>query len=153
MSRRFYDEKTLFKRLKNLIMKDGKQRKAENILMQVCMLIKQNMKTDPIPVIESAIRNCIPFITLKNKKIAGKNYVIPWHLKDERAEFLGTKWLIEAARNRAEHASSKEKYMTISKQLYLEIIEAYQNKGNAIKKKNEVYSLALKNRPFLKFVK
>ena len=122
--------KNLFDKFINCLMKGGNKSIAEQIFTESCMLIKMNAQKDR-NFIYKAIRNIKPLIELQNQQKGFRNKLIkPIPIKSNRSYKLAIQWIIEGAQKRSEQ--------TMSLRLYLELLNAYQKKGYAIKKKEEL---------------
>lgn len=143
-SDRVYQSK-LITRLINNIMRDGKKTTAERVVYDACeLLTKKN--TDPLQAFEKAIQNVGPKQEVKARRIGGANYQVPSEVRGERKVSLAIRWIIAAA----ESKSNKE-FHTFAEKLAAEILDASQNQGNAIKKRDTVQKTADANRAFSHF--
>jgi small subunit ribosomal protein S7 len=129
----------------NYVMRDGKKTIAEKIVYKAFNLIQEQTKEDPIIVFEKAISNAAPLLEVVSRRIGGANYQIPVEVKPERRFVLGSKWIIEAAKNK----KGKPMYEKLAE----EIIAAYKNEGDAIRKKQDMHKVAEANRAFAHFIK
>ena len=134
-----YDE-ILINRIINKIMWDGKKSLAEKLLYDALDIIKEQTGEDPIEVVKKALDNVMPALEVKSRRVGGSNYQVPVEVDDNRKLTLGLRWLITAARARNER-SMKEKIVN-------EIMDAYNNTGGAVSKKEEVHRMAEANRAF-----
>ncbi len=124
----------------NCIMREGKKSKAEKIFYQAMEIIKERTKQDPLEMMKKAIKNVSPVLEVKSRRVGGANYQVPVEVPPKRQESLAIRWLIQFARERPEH--------TMAERLALEIIDAVNNRGGAIKKRDEVHRMAEANRAF-----
>nr|YP_009145536.1 ribosomal protein S7 [Trachelomonas volvocina]AKL82449.1 ribosomal protein S7 [Trachelomonas volvocina] len=126
----------------NKILIDGKKSLAENIFYTVMRDIKNNNKDkeDAIEVLKKAIKNSTPIIEIKARRVGGATYQVPTEIKPERGRSLALKFIIKSARNRP------GKSMSIK--LQNEILDAYNNVGNSVKKKEEIHKMAEANKAF-----
>lgn len=124
----------------NYLMEDGKKAVAEKALYEAFDYIEKTTKEDPIKVFEKALENAMPMLEVVSKRIGGANYQIPRDVRPERKFFLGTHWIISAARGK--------KGKPISEKLAEELILAAKNEGSAIKKKLDTHRMAEANRAF-----
>lgn len=131
---------TLISKIINKIMKKGKKSLSEKILYSTMEKIKNNKNQDPIEIIKKSIENITPKVELKSRRIGGATYQIPIEINEERGKSLAIKILIKSARSR------NEKKM-INK-LQNEIMDAYNNIGNSVKKKEEIHKMAEANKAF-----
>ena len=130
-------------KLINSIMYDGKKTIAEKIVYDAIEKIKSKSKDEPISVFNEAINNIRPTIEVKSRRVGGATYQVPIEVKAKRSQTLALRWLIEASRKR------KDKKM--SDKLFNEIYDAFQNKGSAIKKKDDTHKMAESNKAFAHF--
>jgi small subunit ribosomal protein S7 len=127
----------------NYVMERGKKTTAKNIVYEALDIISEKTKTDPLEVFEQAIKNASPSVEIKGRRVGGANYQVPIAVRPERSYALGCRWLLDAAR------SKKGKRMAVK--LAEELIAAFNNEGNAIKKKQDTYRMAEANRAFAHF--
>ena len=134
-----YDD-ILVNRLMNKVMLDGKKPIAEKIVYQALEIIAEETKEDPVEAFKAALDNVIPALEVKSRRVGGSNYQVPVEVDDHRKLSLALRWLINSARNRNER--------TMVDRLSSEIIDAYNNTGGAVRKKEEVHRMAEANRAF-----
>jgi small subunit ribosomal protein S7 len=128
----------------NHLMEGGKKSIAQNIFYTALdLVVKKLEKNDPIEVLEEAIKNTAPLLEVKSRRVGGANYQVPYEVKGDRREFLAMSWIIEAAK--------KKKGKTMAERLAQELIDAFDNTGNAVKKKEETHRVAEANRAFAHF--
>lgn len=127
----------------NMIMWDGKKQLAQRIFYQSLKLVEKKVGREPLEVFMEALKNIAPTIELKTRKIGGSNYQVPVEASAERKETLSLRWLINFSRKRPER--------TMVEALANEIIDAYNNTGLSIKKRNEVIKTAESNKAFAYF--
>ena len=127
-------------KLINSIMYDGKKTIAEKIIYDAIEKIKSKSKDEPINVFNEAINNIKPTVEVKSRRVGGATYQVPVEVKSKRSQALALRWLIDASRKR------KDKHM--SDKIFNEIYDAYQNKGSAIKKKEDTHRMAESNKAF-----
>jgi|TARA_B100000953_G_scaffold140498_1_gene116244 small subunit ribosomal protein S7 len=130
-------------KLINSIMYDGKKITAEKIVYEAIEKIKTKSKDEPITVFNDAINNVRPTVEVRSRRVGGATYQVPVEVKSKRSQALALRWLIDASRKR------KDKKM--SDKLFNEIYDAYQNKGSAIKKKEDTHKMAESNKAFAHF--
>ena len=130
-------------KLINSIMYDGKKTVAEKIIYDAIDKIKSKSKDEPITIFNEAINNIRPTVEVKSRRVGGATYQVPVEVKSKRAQALAIRWLINASRKR------KDKHM--SDKIFNEIYDAYQNKGSAIKKKEDTHRMAESNKAFAHF--
>ena len=134
---------TIIPKLINSIMNDGKKTIAEKIIYDAIDKIKSKSKDEPITIFNEAINNIRPTVEVKSRRVGGATYQVPVEVKSKRAQALALRWLVEASRKR------KDKNM--SDKIFNEIYDAYQNKGSAIKKKEDTHRMAESNKAFAHF--
>ena len=127
----------------NSIMYDGKRSTAEKILYDALEKIKSKNKEDPLKIFNTAISNVKPNLECRSRRVGGATYQVPVEVKSKRSQALALRWLIDASRKR------KDKKM--SDKIFNEIYDAYQNKGSAIKKKEDTHKMAESNKAFAHF--
>ncbi len=127
----------------NSIMFDGKKTVAEKIFYDALEKIKSKSNDDPIKVFNSAINNVRPNIEVRSRRVGGATYQVPVEVKNNRSQALALRWIMEATR--------KRKNKSMADKLFSEIIEASQNKGSAIKKKEDTHKMAESNKAFAHF--
>ena len=118
-------------KLVNSKMYDGKKTIAEKIVYDAIDKIKSKSKEEPINIFNEAINNLRPTVEVKSRRVGGATYQVPVEVKSKRSQALALRWLVEASRKR------KDKQM--SDKIFNEIYDAYQNKGSAIKKKEDTH--------------
>jgi len=133
----------LVTRLINKIMKSGKKTIAEKIVYDAIDKIKSKSKDEPINIFNEAINNIKPTVEVRSRRVGGATYQVPVEVKSKRSQALALRWLIDASRKR------KDKKM--SDKIFNEIYDAYQNKGSAIKKKEDTHKMAESNKAFAHF--
>ena len=124
----------------NFIMYDGKKAVAEKIIYTAFEQIKKKTKEDPIKVFNAAISNIRPNLEVRSRRVGGATYQVPVEVRTTRSQTLALRWLRDAARNR------KNKIM--SDRLFNELMDAYQKKGAAIKKREDTHRMAESNKAF-----
>ena len=127
----------------NSIMYDGKKTTAEKILYDAMDKIKEKSKEDPIKIFNSAISNVKPNLEVRSRRVGGATYQVPVEVKTNRGQTLALRWLMDATR--------KRKNKTMAEKLYSEILDASQNKGSAIKKREDTHKMAESNKAFAHF--
>ena len=130
-------------KLINSLMYDGKKITAEKIVYDAIEKIKNKSKDEPITVFNDAINNVRPTVEVRSRRVGGATYQVPVEVKSKRSQALALRWIIDASRKR------KDKKM--SDKLFNEIFDAYQNKGSAIKKKEDTHKMAESNKAFAHF--
>lgn len=124
----------------NTVMSDGKKSTAERIVYGALDIVAERAKDDPIKVWERALTNIKPKVEVKSRRVGGSTYQVPVDVRPERSQALGLRWLVIYARDRGEK--------TMMEKLAGEILDASQNKGNAVKKREDVHKMAEANRAF-----
>jgi len=130
----------LVTRLINRIMIDGKRGIAQSILYNAFNTIQERTGKDPMEVFEAALKNIMPVLEVKARRVGGANYQVPVEVKPERRTSLGLRWLVSYARLRGEH--------TMEERLAAEIIDASNNTGAAVKKREDTHKMAEANKAF-----
>jgi small subunit ribosomal protein S7 len=124
----------------NSVMLDGKKAVAEGIIYSALDVIEARAKRDPIGVFHDALNNVKPGIEVRSRRVGGATYQVPVEVRPERAQALAIRWLITAARGRSEH--------TMDARLSAELMDAANNRGNAVKKREDTHRMAEANRAF-----
>ena len=124
-------------------MYDGRKTTAERIIYDAIDKLKTKSKEEPIKIFNEAINNLRPTVEVRSRRVGGATYQVPVEVRSKRAQALAIRWLISASRKR------KDKLMT--DKIFNEIFDAYQNKGSAIKKKEDVHKMAESNKAFAHF--
>ena len=134
-----YKSKVITK-LINSMMVDGKKGKAEKILYSAFDMIKEKTGKDPTEVFNKALENIKPALEVKSRRVGGSNYQVPIEVSEERSQTLGLRWLINYARLRGGHGMAEN--------LANEIIDASNNTGAAVKKREDTHRMAEANKAF-----
>jgi len=124
----------------NSVMYDGKKSVAEQIVYGALDVIETKLKTDPLPVFKSALDNVAPAIEVRSRRVGGATYQVPVEVRAERRQALAIRWLIQAARGRNDK--------TMVDRLSADLIDASNNRGNAVKKREDTHRMAEANRAF-----
>ena len=127
----------------NSIMYDGKRSTAEKILYDALDKIKSKNNEDPLKIFNTAISNVKPNLECRSRRVGGATYQVPVEVKAKRAQALALRWIMDATR--------KRKNKTMADKLYAEILDASQNKGSAIKKREDTHKMAEANKAFAHF--
>jgi small subunit ribosomal protein S7 len=135
----FYNS-TLISKFINTILKKGKKSIAESIVYKAMERVNQKSKEDPLKMFEKAVENVRPVLETKSRRVGGATYQVPVEVLLNRSISLAIRWLIGYARNRA-GKSMEEK-------LSAEIIDAVNNRGGAVKKREDIHKMAESNRAF-----
>lgn len=130
----------LVSRLINKVMKDGKKSLAESITYKAFELVREKTGQDPVEVLEKAMKNLMPVVETKPRRVGGATYQVPVEVRPERRISLALRWLVEYARLRSEH--------TMVERLAAEIIDASNGQGGAVKKREDTHRMAEANKAF-----
>ena len=122
------------------IMRAGKKSIAEKIVFGAFDIISERTKDDPIKVFEKAVANTRPRLEVRARRVGGSNYQVPVEVRPERSQALAYRWLIKAARARPEK--------TMRERLANEMLDAAQNRGTAVKKREDSHKMAEANKAF-----
>jgi small subunit ribosomal protein S7 len=127
-------------------MRDGKKQIAERLVYDGMQKAASKLKVEnPLEVFETALKNIQPHMETRSRRVGGANYQIPFEVKGQRQQHLTTMWFVQAARSR--------KGMSMADRLALELVEAYNNQGTAVKKKEDTHKMAEANRAFAHFAR
>jgi small subunit ribosomal protein S7 len=124
----------------NSVMRDGKKSAAEAIVYGAFEIIEGKLKSDPLAVFKQALENVAPAIEVRSRRVGGATYQVPVEVRTERRQALAIRWLIQAARARNDK--------TMIDRLSAELIDASNNRGNAVKKREDTHRMAEANRAF-----
>ncbi len=130
-------------KLVNYVMDSGKKNAARKIVYDCMTIIKEKTKSEPIKVLETALKNTMPAMEVRSRRVGGANYQVPREVRPERQRSLSMKWIVLAAR------SKKGKPM--ADKLADEIIAASKNEGEAVKKRENTHKMAEANKAFAHF--
>ena len=131
---------TIIPKLINSIMYDGKKTVAEKIVYDAIDRIKSKSKEEPINIFNEAINNLKPTVEVRSRRVGGATYQVPVEVRSDRKQALAIRWILDAARNRSE--------ATMLERLSNELVDASQNKGIAVKKREDTLKMAEANRAF-----
>ena len=134
---------SIIPKLVNSIMYDGKKTTAEKIVYDALNKIKSKSKDEPINVFNEAINNIRPTVEVRSRRVGGATYQVPVEVKSKRAQALAIRWLVDSARKR------KDKHM--ADKIFNELYDAYEKKGAAVKKREDVHKMAESNKAFAHF--
>lgn len=137
-----YNDKVITK-LVNQIMLDGKRGKAQQIVYGAFNIIEKKMNEKPEEVFAKALKNVMPALEVKARRVGGATYQVPLEIRPERRQTLGIRWLVSYSRNRGER--------TMEQRLAGEIMDAYNSAGGAFKKKEDMHRMAEANKAFAHF--
>jgi small subunit ribosomal protein S7 len=132
-------------KLINYIMYGGKRQTAQKVVYGALLFAEEKLKKPAMEIFDEAMKNVSPTLEVKSRRVGGANYQVPLQVRAERRNQLALRWLITAAR------SKKGKPM--AEKLALEIMDAAQNQGEAVRKKMDVQRMAEANRAFAHFAK
>ena len=130
----------LVTKIVNTIMKDGKKGIAQTIFYDAMNIVKEKTNKEPMEVLNGALENISPALEVKTRRVGGANYQVPIEVKADRKQALGIRWLINYARLRGGHSMAEN--------LANEIIDASNNTGAAVKKREETHRMAEANKAF-----
>ena len=134
-----YNSKMITK-LINGIMQDGKKGTAQKILYKALDIVKEKTKKDPIEVLNQAFENIKPALEIKSRRIGGSNYSVPMEVREDRANALTLRWLIQYAKSRNGKGMAEK--------LAAEIIDASNGVGGAVKKREDTHKMAEANKAY-----
>ena len=134
-----YGSKVVTK-LINAVMYDGKRGVAQSIVYGAFDMVKEKTGKDPAEVFETAINNIMPVLEVKARRVGGSNYQVPIEVRTDRRQTLGLRWLITYSRKRGER--------TMQEKLAKEIMDAANNTGSAVKKREDTHKMAEANKAF-----
>jgi|TARA_Y100001970_G_scaffold281650_1_gene392901 ribosomal protein S7, bacterial/organelle len=126
----------------NSIMYDGRRSTAEKILYTALEKIKTKNQ-DPLKIFNTAVSNVRPNLEVRSRRVGGATYQVPVEVKHSRSQALALRWLLDASR--------KRKNKTMAEKLFYELMDASQNKGSAVKKKEDTHKMAESNKAFAHF--
>ncbi len=124
----------------NSVMHDGKKSAAEAIVYGALDAIEQKVRQDPVAVFRQALDNVMPQLEVRSRRVGGATYQVPVEVRADRRQALAIRWLISAARGRNER--------TMVERLSGELLDAANNRGNAVKKREDTHKMAEANRAF-----
>ena len=133
----------LVTRLVNSIMLDGKKGVAQKIVYEAFETVKEKTGNDPLETFEKAMENIMPSLEVKARRVGGSTYQVPIEVRAERRQTLGLRWLTAYSRTRSER--------TMAARLAAEIMDAANNTGNAVKKREDTHKMAEANKAFAHF--
>ncbi len=127
----------------NRIMKDGKKSVSEKIVYGAFDIVSKKTDKSPIEYFHDALTNVKPSLEVRSRRVGGATYQVPMEVRPRRAQALAMKWIVDAAIKRNEK--------TMRERVASEIMDAFNNKGNAVKKREETHKMAEANRAFSHF--
>ncbi|CTQ55938.1 hypothetical protein LP7551_04493 [Roseibium album] len=131
---------TVVTKFMNSIMYDGKKSTAERIVYGAFDVVENKTRENPIEVFHAALENVMPQVEVRSRRVGGATYQVPVEVRTERRQALAIRWLISAARNRNE--------TTMVGRLSGELLDAANNRGTAVKKREDTHRMADANRAF-----
>jgi small subunit ribosomal protein S7 len=134
-----YNDRTVAK-LVNILMLDGKKSTAERALYDALELVAQRANEEPVKVLKKSLDNIKPMLEVKSRRVGGSTYQVPVEVRAERRVSLAMRWLVKYAIGRSEK--------TMTDKLAGEILDAYNNRGAAVKKREDTHRMAEANRAF-----
>ena len=127
----------------NVVMSKGKRSTAEKVVYDALTRAGKQAKKEPLEVVESALRNATPLLEVKPRRVGGATYQVPVEIRPERRLALARRWIVRFARQRGGKSMSEK--------LAFEILDASQNTGGAVKRKEETHRMAESNKAFSHF--
>ncbi len=124
----------------NAVMSQGKKSVAERIVYGALDRMEEKAKADPVPMFHTALENVMPSVEVRSRRVGGATYQVPVEVRVERRQALAIRWIIKAARARNEN--------TMVERLSGELLDAANNRGTAVKKREDTHKMAEANRAF-----
>ena len=137
-----YGSKVVTK-LINQIMLDGEKSVAQRIVYEAFSIMGEKLNMDPMDIFKQALANVTPTVEVKARRVGGANYQVPVEIRPERRQTLAIRWLVINTRKRSEREMSKK--------LAAELMDAYNNTGGSVKKKEDTHRMAEANKAFAHF--
>jgi small subunit ribosomal protein S7 len=134
---------TVVTKVINQVMVDGKRSIAQKVVYQAMENAGKKLNAEPIDVFNKALENIKPVLEVKARRVGGSTYQVPMEIRPERRQTLAIRWLVLYARQRSER--------TMANKLAGELVDAYNNTGNAFKKKEDVHRMAEANKAFASY--
>ena len=134
-----YNDKVVTKFINN-VMEDGKKAVAEKIVYSAFDIIASKSKQEALKVFADALDNVKPMVEVKSRRVGGATYQVPCEVRADRRQALAIRWIIEAAKKRSE--------TTMTEKLANELLDAFANKGSAVKKREDTHKMAEANKAF-----
>mgnify|MGYP003881826017 CR=1 FL=1 len=132
---------TLVERFVNSMMWDGKKSVAQRAFYTALEKIQERTGDDPLKLFKKAVENCKPVLEVKTRRVGGANYQVPIEIRPRRQETLAMRWLIQYSRDRKTERTMRER-------LAMELLDAADNKGASVKKKEDTHRMAEANKAF-----
>jgi small subunit ribosomal protein S7 len=139
-----YNDESIAKFI-NYIMSHGKKSVAQDIVYSAFEIIKEKTKQDPRHIFNKAMKKVSPLVEVRGRRVGGANYQVPFQVKGDRRFYLGCKWLIEA--------TESKKGKAMAERLANEILEASEDEGMAVRKRENVHKMAESNKAFAHFAR
>ncbi len=133
----------LVTRFVNNLMRDGKKNVARKILYQAFEIIEEKTGEDGMEVFKNALSNVSPVVEVRSRRVGGSTYQVPVEVRPDRGTALGMRWIISASSNRNDKS--------MARRLSRELLDAANNEGGAVRKKDEVHRMAEANKAFAHF--
>ncbi|MGM0415065.1 MAG: 30S ribosomal protein S7 [Bacillota bacterium] len=130
----------IINRIINKIMLDGKKSLAERVVYEALDIVSDQTGEEPLTVVKEALDNIMPVLEVRSRRVGGSNYQVPVEVDENRKLSLGLRWFVQSTRKRGER--------TIVERVAGELMDAYNNTGGAVRKKEEVHRMAEANRAF-----
>lgn len=127
----------------NTLMWRGKKSLAERVVYGAFDILQEKKGDDPVKIFKQGLENIKPLIEVRSRRVGGATYQVPQDVRSDRRVSLGLRWLLEASRNRGEH--------TMHERIAGELLEALENRGNAVKKREDTHKMAEANKAFAHF--
>ncbi len=127
----------------NSLMRDGKKSVAERILYDSFGILSEKVKETPLKIFEQAVDNVRPMVEVRSRRVGGSTYQVPTEIRPSRRTALGIRWLISYARQRTEKGMARK--------LAAELLDAANNRGGAVKKREDTHKMAEANKAFAHF--
>ncbi|MBU2580266.1 MAG: 30S ribosomal protein S7 [Alphaproteobacteria bacterium] len=124
----------------NAVMRDGKKSTAEGIVYGAFDRMEEKAKSDPLQLFHDALKNVMPSVEVRSRRVGGATYQVPVEVRPERRQALAIRWIITAARKRNEN--------TMVERLSGELLDAANNRGTSVKKREDTHKMAEANRAF-----
>ena len=133
-------------RVINRVMQDGKKQTAERLVYEGMEIAAKKLKVEnPVEVFEKALNNIKPYLETRSRRVGGANYQIPFEVKGQRQYHLMTMWFVQAARSR--------KGIGMADRIAMELVDAFNGTGTAVKKREDAHKMAESNRAFAHFAR
>lgn len=133
----------LISKFVNCVMKDGKKSAAQKVFDGALLLVEKKIGEPPLDIFEKAINNIRPSVEVKSRRVGGSTYQVPTEIKPSRQTALAIRWLLKFSRTRSEKGMTNK--------LAAELMDAYNERGGAVKKKEDTHKMAEANKAFAHF--